>query len=109
MIVFVITLAVFLSVIGVLLWVKTPRYQMTKADLILLLQKVLVGQASENDWAIFLSSSFRHCPDLEPFRDACAAIDEKEYLGHTRAGFLLSETGLAQVRWILEKVESLDC
>lgn len=109
MAVFVITLAVFLSVIGVLLWVKTPRYQMTKADLIQLLQKVLVGQASENDWAIFLSSSFRHCPELEPFRDACAAIDEKEYLGHTRAGFLLSETGLAQVRWILEKVELLDC
>lgn len=109
MAVFVITLVVFLSVIGVLLWVKTPRYQMTKADLVQLLQKVLVGQASENDWAIFLSSSFRHCPELEPFRDACAAIDEKEYLGHTRAGFLLSETGLAQVRWILEKVESLDC
>lgn len=109
MVIFVITLAVFLSVIGVLLWVKTPRYQMTKADLIQLLQKVLVGQASENDWAIFLSSSFRHCPELEPFRDACAAIDEKEYLGHTRAGFLLSETGLAQVRWILDKLDALDC
>lgn len=109
MLIFFITLVVFLSVIGVLLWVKTPRYQMTKADLIRLLQKVLVGQASENDWAIFLSSSFRHCPELEPFRDACAAIDEKEYLGHTRAGFLLSETGLAQVRWILEAVEVLDC
>jgi hypothetical protein len=109
MAVFAITLVVFLSVIGVLLWVKTPRYQMTKADLIQLLQRVLVGQASENDWAIFLSSSFRHCPELEPFRDACAAIDEKEYLGHTRAGFLLSETGLAQVRWILDKVEALDC
>lgn len=109
MVVFVITMVVFLSVIGVLLWVKTPRYQMTKTDVIQLLQKVLVGQASENDWAIFLSSSFRHCPELEPYRDACAVIDEKEYLGHTRAGFLLSETGLAQVRWILEKVESLDC
>lgn len=107
--VFIITLVVFLSVIGVLLWVKTPRYQMTKADLIQLLQKVLVGQASENDWAIFLSSSFRHCPELEPFRDACTAIDEKEYLGHTRAGFLLSENGLAQIRWILAKVEALDC
>lgn len=109
MLVFIVTLVVFLSVIGVLLWVKTPRYQMTKADFILLLQKVLVGQASENDWAIFLSSSFRHCPELEPFRDACAAIDEKEYLGHTRTGFLLSENGLAQIRWILEKVEALDC
>ncbi len=109
MVVFVITLVVFLSVIAVLLWVKTPRYQMTKADVILLLQNVLVGQASENDWAIFLSSSFRHCPDLEPFRDACADLDEKEYLGHTRAGFLLSENGLTQVRWILERVKALEC
>ena len=108
MLVFVITLTVFLSVIGVLLWVKTPHYQMTQADLIRLLQRVLVGQASENEWAIFLSSSFRHCPELEPFRDACAAIDEKEYLGHTRAGFLFSETGLAQIRWILAQVEALD-
>lgn len=109
MAVFVITLLVFLSVIAVLLWVKTPRYQMTKTDVIQLLQKVVVGQASENDWAIFLSSSFRHCPELEPFRDACAAIDEKEYLGHTPAGFLLSENGLAQIRWILERVERLKC
>ena len=108
MLVFIITLVIFLSVIGVLLWVKTPHYQMSKSDLIRLLQKVLVGQASENDWAIFLSSSFRHCPELEPFRDACAAIDEKEYLGHTRAGFLFSETGLTQIRWILEQVEALD-
>jgi hypothetical protein len=82
---------------------------MTREDLVELLQKVLVGQASENDWAIFLSSSFRHCPELEPFRDACAAIDEKEYLGHTRTGFLLSESGLTQIRWILAKVEALDC
>lgn len=106
MLVFFITLAVFLSVIGVLLWVKTPRYQMTREDLIELLQKVLVGQASENDWAIFLSSSFRHCPELEPFRDACAVIDEKEYLGHTRAGFLFSGNGLEQIRTLLEQVES---
>lgn len=108
MLVFVITLTIFLCVIGVLLWVKTPHYQMNKDDIIKLLQRVLVGQASENDWAIFLSSSFRHCPELEPFRDACAAIDEKEYLGHTRAGFLFSETGLNQIRWILEEVEALD-
>ncbi len=107
MLVFTVTLVVFLSVIGILLWVKTPRYQMTRDDLIQVLQKVLVGQASENDWAIFLSSSFRHCPELEPFRDACAAVDETEYLGHTRAGFLFSERGLRQIREILTQVEQL--
>ena len=35
-------------------------------------------------------------------------IDEKEYLGHTRAGFLFSDTGLAQLRAILQQVEALD-
>ena len=98
-----------MSVIGVLLWVKTPQYQMSRADLILLLENSLLGQASENDWAIYLSSSFRHCAELEPFRDACIAIDEKEYLGHTRTGFLFSEKGLAQIRWILEELKALDC
>ncbi len=46
MAVFVITLLIFLVVIGVLLWVKHPHYQMAKADVIVLLQNVLVGQAS---------------------------------------------------------------
>lgn len=108
MAVFIVTLLMFVIVVGVLLWVKTPRYQMTKADVITLLQRVLVGQASENDWAIFLSTSFRHCPPLEVIRDACAAVDEKEYLGHTRAGFLFSDHGLAQLRVILQQVEVLD-
>jgi hypothetical protein len=40
MLAFVITLAVFLMVMAVLLWVKTPHYLMTKADVIALLQKV---------------------------------------------------------------------
>jgi hypothetical protein len=108
MVVVLVTLIIFVSVIGVLLWVKTPHYQMTAADVKALLQRVLVGQASENEWAIFLSSSFRHCPALEPVRNTCAAIDEKEYLGHTRAGFLFSETGLFQIRTILADIDKLD-
>jgi hypothetical protein len=109
MVVFIASLLVFLGVIAVLLWVKTPRYQMRKDDVVRLLQNVLVGQASENDWAIFLSSSFRHCPELEPLRTACADLDEKEYLGHTRAGFLFTERGLKQIREILAQVEKTDC
>lgn len=108
MAVFVITLFIFLVVIGVLLWVKHPHYLMTKTDVIVLLQRVLVGQASENDWAIFLSSSFRHCPELEVIREACAAIDEREYLGQTRAGYLFSDAGLEELKRILVRVECLN-
>lgn len=108
MAVFVVTLVIFLVVIGVLLWVKHPHYLMTKADVIALLQKVLVGQASENDWAIFLSSSFRHCPELEVIRDDCAAIDEREYLGQTRSGYLFTDKGLEELKRILVRVECLN-
>lgn len=108
MVVFVITLFIFLVVIGVLLWVKHPHYLMTKADVIALLQKVLVGQASENDWAIFLSSSFRHCPELEAIRESCAAIDEREYLGQARADYLFSDKGLEELRRVLARVECLN-
>lgn len=108
MAIFVVTLFIFLIVIGVLLWVKHPHYLMTKADVIALLQKVLVGQASENDWAIFLSSSFRHCPELEMIREACAAVDEREYLGQTRPEFLFSDKGLEELQRILVRVECLN-
>lgn len=104
--VFVLTLFIFLGVVGVLLWVKTPRYQMQQADVVTLLRSVLVGQASENDWAIFLASSFRHNLELELVRERCAEIDEKEYLGHSRSGFLFSQEGLMQLRKLLEDLES---
>jgi hypothetical protein len=104
--VFVITLIVFALVVGILLWVKTPRYQMQSADVILLLKSVLVGQASENDWTIFLASSFRHSPELEIVRERCAQIDESEYLGHSRTGFLFSQEGLWQLKQILDELES---
>jgi len=102
--VFAITLSTFVIVVGVLLWVKTPHYLMQKVDVIQLLEKVLVGQASENEWAIFLSSSFRHAPELETVRDACINIDETEYLGYTRDGFLFSERGLLHIKQLLDQL-----
>jgi hypothetical protein len=106
--VFLSTLIIFVVVIGVLMWVKTPHYLMSKQDVVRLLQQVLVGQASENDWAIFLSSSFRHIPDLELIRLECVDLDEKEYLSSAPKGYLLTETGLLKLRQLLFRVESLD-
>lgn len=106
--VFVGTLLIFLLVIAVLMWVKTPHYLMSKQDVIQLFQQVLVGQASENDWAIFLSSSFRHFPDLERVRLECLDLDDKEYLPSSPKGYLLTENGLARLRQLLFRVECLD-
>lgn len=108
MLVFVVTMLIFLALTGVLLWAKNTYHVMTQADVIKLLQNVLVGQASENEWAIFLSTSFRRYPALESIRAACAEIDEKEYLGHSPSGHLLSKEGLAQLQRVLKQVEALD-
>lgn len=107
MLVFVGTLIIFLIVVFTLLWVKTPHYQMSRQDVIHLIQQMLVGQASENDWAIFLSSSFRHDPELEPIRQECLLLDEKESR-LSKHEFLLTEDGLAKLRQLLFRIESLD-
>lgn len=104
-VVFILTLIVFSLVVGVLLWVKTPHYQMQKTDVIALLKSVLVGQATENDWAIFLASSFRHQPGLEMVRERCRIIDEREYLGHSRTGYLFTQDGLWQLKQVLLELE----
>ena len=49
------TLIFLLAVIAVLLWVKTPYYRLRKGNVRCLLQMVLAGTASENDWAVFTS------------------------------------------------------
>lgn len=90
------------------MWVKTPHYLMSKQDVIRLFQQILVGQASENDWAIFLSSSFRHIPDLDLIRLECLTLDETEYLSSAPGGYILTEAGLARLRQLLFRVESLD-
>jgi hypothetical protein len=108
MLVFIATLIIFLVVLGLLVWVKTPHYLMSKEDVIQLFQKILVGQASENEWAIFLSSSFRHLPALEQVRHECLLLDENEYRALMPQGYLLSEAGLAKLRQLLFRVESLD-
>jgi hypothetical protein len=106
--VFLFTLLMFVGVLFVLLWVRTPHYMPHKAEVSQLLQKILVGQASENDWAIFLGTSFRHRLDLEEIRLACLAIDEREYLGHSRSGYLFTETGMEAIRNLLVELEKLD-
>ena len=104
--VFTLTLVIFLGVVWILMWVKTPHYQMQREDIILLLQTVLLGQASENDWAIFLSSSFRHSPELELIKERCAVIDESEYSTQANKGYLFTRKGLQQLKEILQELET---
>ena len=91
-------------VVGTLMWVKTPHYQVDRAQAIQLLEWMILGQASENDWRVFCDYPIRHNDQLELVRQRCLEIEEDHYIGDTRAGHLLDREGLEQLRELLDQL-----
>jgi hypothetical protein len=96
-----ISVAVFI----VLLWVRTPHYQLQPAQVIELLEWMILGQASENDWRVFCGYPIRHNELLEQVRQSCIEIDEHYYIGDTRAGHLLNRQGLERLGEVLDSLK----
>jgi len=101
----VLTILIFIAVLVVLTWVRTPRYRIQRHNVIALLELVLQGRASENDWRVFAAIPLRHNPALEEVRERCMDIEEREYIGPGRNGFLFSQKGLDELREILQKLK----
>ncbi|MDQ2075060.1 hypothetical protein [Marinimicrobium sp. ABcell2] len=99
---------VFALLLGVFVWVRTPRYRINRANVIALLELVLDARAAENDWRVFVSIPLRHDPYLEQIRQRCMDIEERTYVGKRRSGFLFSDQGLAELREILDEIRSHD-
>ncbi len=97
----VLTILIFIVVLVALVWVRTPRYRIEPHNVIALLELVLNGQASENDWRVFAAIPLRHNPELEEIRERCMDIEEREYIGPGRNGFLFTQDGLNELREIL--------
>lgn len=101
------TLAIFITVLLVLFWVRTPRYRLERHNVIDLLELVLTGQATENDWRVFMAVPLRHDLELDAIRQDCMDIEEHEPLGPRRPGFLFSQQGLIALQDILCKLKQL--
>lgn len=101
------TIVIFLLVLGTLLWVRTPRYRIERHNVITLLEMVLTGQATENDWQVFAAVPLRHDAVLDSIRDRCMEIEEQEYIGR-ETPFLFSQKGLDEIRSILLELKELE-
>jgi len=93
------------AVFTVLLWVRTPHYQLQPEQVIQLLEWMILGQATENDWRVFCDYPIRHNDLLEQVRHSCIEIDEKYYIGDTRAGHLLNRLGLERLGEVLDSLK----
>ncbi|MFT6102150.1 MAG: hypothetical protein ACJATV_000832 [Granulosicoccus sp.] len=103
-----ILLSVFIlfALLLVLLKVKTPYYRIDEKKMIAVLEMVLTGQASENDWQVTFGMIIRHSPELEMIRQQCLDIEEAHYIGNQKPPYLFSEKGLARLREVLTELQA---
>ena len=104
----VLTILIFIVILVVLMWVRTPRYRIQRHNVIALLELVLNGQASENDWRVFAAVPLRHNPELDEIRERCMDIEEREYIGPSRSGLLFSQQGLEELRELLQNLKEME-
>lgn len=102
----ILTVVVFIGVALILSWARGPHYRLTRKNVANLFRLVLDGKATENDWRLFSALPLRHDPLLHDLREQCLDIEEREFTGLKRTGFLFSPRGLEEIQALLEKLES---
>jgi hypothetical protein len=102
------TIAIFVGVLLILVWARTSRYRLTRQSVIKLLCLVLEGKATEHDWRLFSALPLRHNPALDAVRERCLVIEEREYIGRNRDGFLFSPNGLLELQEILKELRAAE-
>lgn len=97
------TFIVVLVATVVFVRVGSPVYQLKKHNVEALLTMVVQGEATENDWHVFLGVPIRHNEQLEALRLKCCEISEREYIGGS--GLLLTAKGIDEVRQLLLELQ----
>lgn len=102
MMTFVATLIFCLVAVGVLLLTQKTRRRVTVNSTIRLLEWMLLGQADENDWAVFCGLPILHDETLERIRLICADIAENYPRATSRSIYLLTDEGLDKLKPLLD-------
>lgn len=101
------TFLVVLFAIIFFIKIAPPVYRLEKSNIVALLNLVVEGKATDNDWEVFLGVPIRHNDDLEVIRIRCSEISEREYIGGSgsiKSKHLLTEKGIEEVKNLLEEL-----
>ena len=83
----VITVVLSIGIICLLLatfvWVKTPYYRVDGERMLKVLEMILTGQATDNDWHTTFGMTIRHSPELEDIRQQCIDVEDKHFVGES--------------------------
>lgn len=105
-----ITLLLSIGIICVLFYLfsrlNTPYYRVDEKRMIHVLEMVLTGQATDNDWQMTFGMVIRHSPTLEAIRCECVVIEDDCYIGTQRPPYLFSSEGLVKLKPILQALKT---
>ncbi|MGS2718464.1 hypothetical protein ACVBE9_09845 [Eionea flava] len=87
---------------------KTPYYRVDRARMVRVLEMVLTGQATDNNWYMTFGMTIRHSPALECIRQQCVDVEEHYYIGEQQPPYLFSLQGREQLRVILDELKQLN-
>ena len=108
---FVLTLLLTFILVSLAMWVflrlGAPVYRLDKNNVITLLELVLAGNATENDWHVFMGIPLRHCELLQAIQQRCSDLGETEYVGESSAT-LFTDKGTQALKLILEELKHQD-
>ena len=106
---YLVTMLLTLAVVVVAMWVfikvGTPVYRLDRDNVIALLELVLSGRATENDWHVFIGIPLRHDSALREVQKHCEQLAETEYTGHEDSK-LFTARGLAELEVVLLKLKA---
>ena len=108
---FLLTLLFTFLLVSIALWIflrlGAPVYRPDKNNVIALLELVLAGNATENDWHVFMGIPLRHCERLQLIQQRCSDLVETEYVGECSAT-LFTRKGTLALQQILEELKHQD-
>ena len=108
---FFLTLLFTFIIVFLAMWlfmrIGSPVYRINKDNVVTLLELVLAGNASENDWHVFMGFPVRHDDDLQAIQQRCSDLGETEYIGSSSAT-LFTEKGTQALQLILNELKLKD-
>ena len=105
---YLVTLLLTLGLVMVAMWVfvkvGTPVYRIDRDNVIALLELVLSGEATENDWHVFIGIPLRHNTELRDVQKRCETLAETEFTG-LKGSSLFTSKGLAELESLLQELK----
>jgi len=108
---FLVTLLVLCLMAAALHFGRSPTYRPSRAEVLELLQGVLHGATTREQWDLFVGLPMHHDPELEAIRHRCLVLqegdDEERPAGEGLDGYLFDRAGRGRLAAIIDELQRL--